>query len=132
MWKSVIISNNSIYWINAADPASLCGVKLEAFKGVLPSRIPSTDLVYHGRKLVVISRAGGSTLKILTPPDDPNISAYLAFFKVLLSRDFSPEKIILVETINDKPAIESEYAGPLREFGFSRYHKGFELVKQYG
>jgi ATP-dependent Lhr-like helicase len=125
-------SEGPVYWLNAADPASLCGIKLEALKGLLPSRIPSTHLVYHGTRLVVISRRNGGSLEILATPVDPGLRDYLAFFRVLLTREFSPEKIILVETINGKPALASEYVGPLKEFGFSRGYKGLELVKKYG
>jgi len=120
-----------VYWLNAADPASLCGIKLEALKGLLPNRRPSTHLVYHGTRRVVISRRNGGSLEILVPPDNPRLPDYLAFFKVLLTREFSPEKIIQVETINGKPTLESEYAGPLKEFGFIGGYKGLELVKKY-
>ena len=100
----------AVYWLNATDPASLCGLKLEALKGRLPSRIPSTHLVYQGRQLAVISRRNGSHLEIRVPPDHLHFQDCLAFFKVMLTREFSPEKIISVERINEKPALESEYA----------------------
>ncbi len=124
-------TEDPVYWLNAADPASLCGIKLEAWKGLLPSRRPSTHLVYRGSRLVIISRRNGGSLEMRIPPEDPRLPDYLAFFKVLLTREFSPEKIILVETINGKPALESEYAGPLKAFGFYRGYKGLELVKKY-
>ncbi len=121
----------SIYWINAADPASLCGIRLDTLKGVLPSRIPSTHLVYRGDKPVLVSRRNGSVLNFHVPPDDLQIPGYLSFFKVLLAREFNPEKIIMVETINGKPALESDYARPLKESGFFRGYKGLELEKKY-
>jgi ATP-dependent helicase Lhr and Lhr-like helicase len=120
-----------VYWLNATDPASLCGLKLEALKGRLPSRIPSTCLVYQGHRLAVISRRNGSHLEFLVPPDAPLFQNFLAFFKVLLTREFSPEKIIYVERINEKPALESEYATPLKIFGFNRSYKGLELIRRY-
>ncbi|MBI5583166.1 MAG: DEAD/DEAH box helicase [Deltaproteobacteria bacterium] len=120
-----------VYWLNAADPASLCGIKLEALKGLLPSRLPSTHLVYCGARLVVISRRNGGALEIRTPPADPRLPAYLAFFNTLLTREFSPEKIILVEKINGRPALGSEYADPLKACGFNGGYKGLELVKKY-
>ena len=125
------LPEESVYWMNATDPASLCGVRLEALKGSLPSRIPSTHLVFRGKQPVVISRRSGSALDFMAAPDDPRIAEYLAFCKVLLTRQFGPEKLISVETINGKPALESEYGKPLKAFGFSRYHKGFELVRKY-
>jgi ATP-dependent Lhr-like helicase len=79
----------------------------------------------------MISRRSGSSLEFLAPHDDPQIPEYLGFSKTLLTREFNPEKMIPVETINGKPALESEYSWALREFGFTRYHKGFELVRKY-
>jgi ATP-dependent Lhr-like helicase len=125
------LPEESIYWMNAGDPASLCGIRLEALKGSLSSRIPSTHLVYHGKKVVLISRRNGSLLEFLISPGDPHISEYLSFFKVLLTREFQPEKMILVETINGKPALESEYSRALKDFGFTGYYKGLELVRKY-
>jgi len=31
---------DSIYWMNATDPASLCGISLESLRGTLPPRLP--------------------------------------------------------------------------------------------
>jgi len=123
------LPEEAIYWLNATDPASLCGVKLEALPGRLPSRLASTHLVYQGKKPVLISRRNGRVLEFFVAPEDPHISPYLSFFKVLLTREFQPEKRILVEEINGKPALESEYAKALQEFGFTGYHKGWELER---
>ncbi|OPY65303.1 MAG: ATP-dependent RNA helicase DbpA [Syntrophorhabdaceae bacterium PtaU1.Bin034] len=125
------LPEDRVYWMNAVDPASMSGIRLEALKGVLPSRIPSTHLVYRGKKLVAISRRSGSILTFHVPPDDPRIADYLSFFKVLLGREFSPETFVAVETINGKPAPESDYAGIMKEFGFSRGYKALELTKRY-
>jgi ATP-dependent Lhr-like helicase len=125
------LPDEAVYWLNATDPASLCGLKLETLKGRLPSRIPSTHLIYQGHRLAVISRRNGSQLEIRVPPDHPLLLNCLAFFKVLLTREFSPDKIISVERINGKPSLESEYAVPLKAFGFSRSYKGLELVRRY-
>ena len=124
-------NDDRVYWMSAVDPASLAGIRLDSLKGVFPSRIPSTYLVYRGKKPAVILRRNGSILDFHVPPDDPRIPDYLSFFKVLLMRDFSPEKIITVQTINGKPAPESDYARPLKEFGFSGGYKGLELAKRY-
>ena len=80
---------------------------------------------------MLVARQGGRTLHFHTPPDDPRMAEYLAFFKTLLGREFNPLKIITVETINGEPALESTYAPILRSFGFTGYHKGLELVKKY-
>ena len=41
----------SVYWICATDPASVCGIRLDALKGKLPRRVPGTHLVYHGSRV---------------------------------------------------------------------------------
>ncbi len=64
-------------------------------------------------------------------PEQPGLIETLGFFKVLLDRDFSPEKYILVERINKTPALESPYAEVLLAFGFERSYKGLELTKKY-
>jgi ATP-dependent Lhr-like helicase len=122
---------DAVYWLNATDPASLCGVKLAALQGLLPIRLPSTHLVYCGAQVVVISRRNGRSLEIFAPPAEPRLPDYLAFFKLLLTREFSPEKNILVEKINGRPALGSDYAGPLKAFGFTGGYQGLELVKKY-
>jgi ATP-dependent helicase Lhr and Lhr-like helicase len=125
------LPEEAVYWMNAADPASLCGVRSEALRNGLPSRLSSSHLVYCGRRLVLVSRRNGGALDFSVPPDDPRLPECLRFTKVLLSREFLPEKQVSVETINGKPALESEYGGALKEFGFQRYHKGWELTRRY-
>ncbi len=125
------LPEDQAYWMNATDPASLCGVRLDSLKGVFPSRVPSNHVVYRGEKVTVVSRRNGSALSFHVTPDDPRIFDCLSFLKVLVAREFDPEKAVTVETINGKPALESDYAGPLREFGFSRGYKGLELVRRY-
>jgi len=125
------MADEPVYWLNAADPASLCGVRLETLRGLLPSRIPSTHLVCRGSKTVLVSRRNGKELKISVPPDDPGIREYFSFFKVMLGREFNPDKVISIETVNGKAVLESEYLGPLKEFGFRTSYKGLELEKRY-
>ncbi|HQP29842.1 MAG TPA: ATP-dependent helicase, partial [Deltaproteobacteria bacterium] len=128
---SASLPEDAVYWMNACDPASLCGVQIEGLKTRLPSRTPTTCLVYRGASLVLVARRGGRALQFHTPPDDPRLTDYLAFFKTLLGREFNPIKIITVETINGEPALESPYAPALKTFGFTEYHKGLELVRKY-
>lgn len=128
---SVPLPEDAVYWMNATDPASLAGIRLEGLKGNLPSRLPSTHLVFCGANVKIISRRGGSALEIFTPSDDLRLPEYLAFFKTILTREFSPEKLIAIETINGQPARQSPYAAALSAFGFTKYHKGLELTKRY-
>ena len=122
---------DAVYWVNAVDPASLCGTGLEALKDGLPPRIPGTHLVYHGPRLVVVSRRFGRELRINVPPDDPRLPDYLAVFRVLVSREFNPRKSIGVERVNGVPARESPYREALVGFGFQRSYRGLELWRRY-
>lgn len=128
---SAPLPEDTVYWMNATDPASLAGIRLEGLKGNFPSRLPSTHIVFGGASVKIISRRGGSAMEIFTPPDDLRLPEYLAFFKTILTREFSPEKLIAVETINGQPARQSPYAAALSAFGFTKFYNGLELTKRY-
>jgi len=121
----------SVYWLNATDPASLCGSGLEGIREELPARLPSTHLVYRGAQLVLVSRRYGKELDFRVPSDDSRLTEYLAFFKTLLTREFNPIKRITVETINGIPAARSPYGKVLLEFGFEEAYQGLELWRKY-
>ena len=79
-----------VFWMNAADPASLCGVDLDALKSFLPSRLPTTHLVFHGPRVVLVSRRTGRDLEFRVPPQEPRIPDYMSFVKTLTGRDQQP------------------------------------------
>jgi len=108
----------SIYWLNAADPASLCGIKLEGIKEPFPPRMRSTFLVFRGKKMIMILKRNGREVEIKCPDDDPLLQQYLAIFRVLMERDFNPVKKMSVELINGVKAVESAYRESFRRFGF--------------
>ncbi len=104
----------AVFWVNAADPASLCGAQLESLKGKLPPRVATTHLVYHGARLVMVSKRLGKELVFHASPEDPNLSRYLGPLRHLLDRKFQPVRRIAVETINGEPATQSPYVPALR------------------
>ncbi len=123
--------DDAVYWLSATDPASLCGIAPEPLKSGLPPRIVSTHLVYHGSKLVMVSKRLGRSLDIRVQPDDPHLREYFAFFKDLLGREFQPPSKVSVEEINGGPALGSVYASTLRAFGFRAARTGLELWREY-
>ena len=125
------LSEERLYWMNAKDPASLCGTGLESLKGKLPRRIYSNHLVFQGRRLLMESLKGGKELRFHIPADHPRFQESLGLFKIKLSRDFNPVKRIFIEKINDQPARSSEYRDALQEFGFTAGYDGLELWKKY-
>ena len=89
---------DSVYWICATDPASVCGIRLDALKGKLPRRVPGTHLVYHGSRLVMESRRSAKTLIFHVPETDPHLQSYLGLLHHLLTRRFQPMRRIVIET----------------------------------
>lgn len=121
-----------VFWINALDPASPCGLGLEALKGEVPPRLPSTHLVYYGSRRVVTSRRNGSELEIAAEPNDPDLPLYLEFLKVLLGRDFNPWHGIEIEVINGEDAAKSPYAAVFAQhFQATRDHRTIRLRRRY-
>ena len=117
------LPGDNVYWINATDPVSLCGLQIEALKGALPRRVVTTHLVYRGSELVLVSERNGKSLTTHVPPDDPDFQEYLCSLHHLLYREFQPLRKITVEVINGKNAAESPYVDPLR--------KHFDVVVEF-
>jgi len=103
------LSENTIFWLNAADPASLCGIPLEAMRGRFPKRLEGNHLVFRGKKLVMTSQRKGRQLNFFTPPDDQYLPEYLGVLRHLLGREFDPIRRLIIELVNDEPAAESPY-----------------------
>ena len=125
------LNEGSIYWMNAADPASPCGLKLPGLDGDLPARLPTSFIVFHGTRLKVVARRNGRELLIKTGPDDPALPAYFSFCTALLTRAFNPLNSVIVESINGRPALESPYREALQAIGFTGQYNCLELRRQY-
>ncbi|MCU0285527.1 MAG: DEAD/DEAH box helicase [Acidobacteria bacterium] len=125
------LAEDAIYWMNAADPASVCGIGLDELRPLLPHRLATTHVVFHGKKLTLISKRNGKELIFHEKPDHPHIQDYLEFFKVLVGREFQPLKYISVETVNDEPVLDSPYKQVLHDFGFQKDYKSMTLMKKY-
>jgi ATP-dependent Lhr-like helicase len=108
------LPEDAVYWVNATDPASVCGLQVDAIRGTLPKRIAGTHLVYRGNKPVLISQRNGSALTFNVPPDDPHLPEYLGFLQNLLTRQFQPVRRITIKTINGEDAAGSDYLDILR------------------
>ncbi len=109
---------DAVFWMNAADPASLCGMGLESLKELLPSRLPTTHMVFHGWKIVLVSRRMGRDLEFRVPPEEPRIPEYMGFVRTLTGRDREPLPAVHVLTVNGQPVGTSPYRPALMEAGF--------------
>ncbi len=122
----------TVYWICATDPASVCGIRLDALKGKLPRRVPGTHLVYHGSKLVMESRRSAKTLIFHLPENAPHLQTYLGLLHHLLTRRFQPMRRIVIETINGEDASLSPYAEALKiSFDVSPDFKNLILYQKH-
>ncbi|MBX7257201.1 MAG: ATP-dependent helicase, partial [Candidatus Hydrogenedentes bacterium] len=99
----------SIFWLNATDPASFCGSELPALKETLPRRLQGTHIVYHGARLVIVSKGNGKELEIRVPVESLDLPDYFGFMEHLLARSFMPLPSIAIETINGERAASSPY-----------------------
>jgi len=106
-----------VFWVNAADPISPCGLGLAELAGV-PHRLPGNHLVYCGSRLVVVSERSGRRLHIDAAPGHPDLPGYLAFLKAALTRAERPRRGIVVDEINGAPAATS----PFREALGALFH----------
>ena len=107
------LPKDSIYFMNATDPASVCGIPLAPLKQHFPKRLSTTHLVFKGRELKLVSLGNGKELLIHTDPDDEYLIEYLAPLKHLLNRQFKPLKRITIEKINGEFAQNSPYTALL-------------------
>jgi ATP-dependent Lhr-like helicase len=122
-----------IYWINATDPASLCGIQLDAIRGTLSPRIATTHLVFRGKRLIVVSKRNGRDLTFHVPPDDQDLQKYMMSLRHLLMRKFQPVKRVSIETINGKRAPQSPYVPVLRtSFDVAVDYRNVTLYRKMG
>jgi ATP-dependent Lhr-like helicase len=124
------LPKDAVFWLNAADPASFCGLGPGSRQG-LPPRVASSYLVYCGSSLVMVARRLGRDLTILTGIEDPRLPEYLVLFKDLLGREFKPVQKVSIETVNGEPVYRTPYAGALKAFGFRSARNALELWKEY-
>jgi ATP-dependent Lhr-like helicase len=126
------LPEDAVFWLNALDPASPCGLGLEGGRGELPPRLPGVHLVFHGRRRVLVSRRSGAELTAEVSPDHPDLPAYLEVLKVLLTREFQPLRALTVETVNGDPAAASPYAPVLAaHFSVTRELDRLRLRRRY-
>ncbi len=118
---------DAVFWMNAADPASLAGLSVSGISAVLPARRPGTHLVFHGTELVLVSERNGRHLLFRVEPGHPDTERYLGLLEHLLQRRVDPVRILTVESICGLPAASSPYAGALQQ-RFTTHLEGEKIV----
>lgn len=115
------LNHEVIYYLNATDPASCCGLGLEWERAVdvgrqpkLPARRSTTHLVYHGNRLVLVSRRQGRHLTIQVAPNDTHIKYYLEVIGHILKYKANSSSGVRIESINGESASASPYVADLK------------------
>jgi len=114
---------DAVFWMNAADPASLCGMGPDPLKRMLPSRLPTTHIVFRGFNVVLVSRRMGRDLEFRVPSEDERIPEYLGFVRDLTSRDQHPLQAVHVLSVNGVPVGKSPYRRGMLQAGFMEDYK---------
>jgi ATP-dependent Lhr-like helicase len=110
------VTGAGVFWVNATDPASLCGLHLNGLDEGLPRRLPTTHIVYRGSELVLVSERLGKRLTFFgVDPADPELDDILAPLHHLLERSVMPKRSIKVESIDGVDAAASPFATALRK-----------------
>ncbi|HEX2950482.1 MAG TPA: ATP-dependent helicase, partial [Armatimonadota bacterium] len=109
------LPTQTVWWVNACDPASCCGIQLQPLKGKLPRRVPGNYLVFRGSDPVLFIQKNGKELQFHLSPDDPVLQQCLAPIHTLLERRFQPMLRLTVETINGENACASPYLPALAQ-----------------
>ncbi|MDR2746983.1 MAG: DEAD/DEAH box helicase [Treponema sp.] len=112
--------SDSLYWINAADPASPAALDIEGLDPRTPARSPRNRLYYRGARLIAVSKRNGKELEIYIPPEDSAFGELAALIMVPRRRNIGPEKKLVIETINGGAAGASPYGQGFAEKGFIR------------
>jgi ATP-dependent Lhr-like helicase len=120
----------AVWWHHAQDPVSCCGIALDELKAPLPARMTGTHLVWHGARLVIVSRRSGAALAMHAPPDDPDLAAALECLVELATRAVQPVRPLRVETVDGASAASSPYRDVLKNAGFIADFKAMLLDRR--
>jgi ATP-dependent helicase Lhr and Lhr-like helicase len=111
------IQLDNVFMLNATDPASLCGSGMgDLFKN-LPSRLPTTHLVYKGRKLLLVSHSLGIRLDFRVSEQESDVLLALDQLKELIPWGIVTS--IKVREINGVDIFESPYLDSFKNSGFT-------------
>jgi ATP-dependent helicase Lhr and Lhr-like helicase len=119
-------ARSEAYWLNACDPASLAGIRLEGLDQAFPPRLAGTRLVFSGHALTAAARRSGRELDFYLSPGDQATGEACSVLAAM--PPFSPGSPFRVEAIGGLPATESPYAPVLEAAGFER---GFRTLTRY-
>lgn len=103
--------------LNAADPASLYDLGIEALKMGLPSRLPGTHLVYKGSELLLVSYSLGKKLEFRISEQSSSAQDAVDQLKEMISWGIVTS--IRVEEVNGIDVFDILWLDILKNSGFT-------------
>jgi len=128
-WRRLEDWQQNIWFINARDPASLCGTGVRPECQELPRKIASNWLCYRGSQLMLTLEKNGSRCQLFFDPSEEFSAAPL--WESLLCREVEPLKKISINEINGLHPQDSLYLDFFQNEGFKLSGKGLILRRQY-
>jgi ATP-dependent Lhr-like helicase len=126
------LPEDAVYWVNATDPASVCGIVLEGLQRRPPARRATTHQVMIGSRTALVSTQMGRKLRFFISPDDPMLPRVLGIFHTWLNRSFDPMNVVVLERISGDPAPASPFLAAFRkEFNLSLEPNRVMLWRRY-
>ena len=125
------LSSGAVWWLSAADPASLAGAEIAPLRGGLPRRTATSQVVWRGAETALEIRRSGRELDFRLPRDAGLDAALLAPLRNALTRSFEPERSLLVEHIDGGSAAESDRREAFACFAVSRELAGLKLRRRW-
>ena len=119
-------SASGIFWINAADPASLCGISAQELRVGLPERVASNFIVYDGSDPAMIVRRNGEIVEFRAATRHPD---YLKVFRDMIGRSFNPSHAVRIAKIDGVDSVTSPDLQFFIDNGFKKEHKVLTLSR---
>lgn len=94
----------------------------------MPSRLPTTFLIYRGDTLLMVAKRGGREIELRGQTPDRET---LVFFRERLQRRVRPLRRVEIEMIDGAPARESEHGHAFLDFGFRPDRRNLVLERSY-
>lgn len=108
------LEDGAVYWLNAVDPASICGLGLQEMSWKIPARRPTTHLAFIGDRPAIIAERSFKSLRFLIEPDHPRLEEVLALLGNQLTRAFDPLPVLVIEKIDGRAAADSPFLPAIR------------------
>jgi len=119
------------YFLNAADPVSLCSVFEKQSFSLFPSRRKNNVMFFSGKNIIVSALNSFKQINIFVEANDPILQRIIPLIKFPLDRNFNPIKIITIDMINGESAHKSRYLDIFLSNGWKVCCQKLELFRNY-